>query len=128
LSRRQQIMKLWAPHVEARALGPPHHRGQGMHLRQFSQTIPCISRTVEGQPGHSLLQASMPDDEELECAPSKRKFLNWTPRVPQLFRAHHGLLHIQSIQQGEGDSGLDFFQQLGLPIPHLLQFQHHTCT
>ena len=72
-------MKLWAPHVEARALGPPHLRGQVMHQRQLSQTIPCISRTVEGQPGHSLLQASMPDDEELECALSKRKFLNWTP-------------------------------------------------
>ena len=52
-----------------------------MHPRQLSQTIPCISRTVVGQQGHSLLQASMPDDEELECAPSKRKFLNWTPLV-----------------------------------------------
>ena len=62
------IMKHWAPHVEARALGPPHHRGKVMHPRQLSQTIPCISRTVKGQPGHSLLQASMPDDEELECA------------------------------------------------------------
>ena len=50
-----------------------------MHQRQLSQTIPCISRTVEGQLGHSLLQASMPDDEELECALSKRKFLNWIP-------------------------------------------------
>ena len=50
-----------------------------MHQRQLSQIIPCISRTVEGQPGHSLLQASMPDDEELQCAPSKLKFLNWTP-------------------------------------------------
>ena len=73
------IMKLWAPHVEARALGPPHHRGQVMHPRQLLLTIPCISRTVVGQQGHSLLQASMPDDEEIECAPSKRKFLNWTP-------------------------------------------------
>ena len=49
------IMKLWAPHVEARALGPPHLRGQVMHQRQLSQIIPCISRTVEGQLGHSLL-------------------------------------------------------------------------
>ena len=99
-----------------------------MHLRQFSQTNPCISRTVEGQPGHSLLQASMPDDEEIECALQAQISQLDPPRIPQLFRAHHGLLHIQSIQQGEGDSGLDFFQQLGLPIPHLLQFQHHTCT
>jgi hypothetical protein len=73
------IMKLWAPHVEACAFGPAHLRGQFMHQRQLSQTIPCISRTVEGQLGHSLLQASMPDDEELECTLSKRKSLNWTP-------------------------------------------------
>ena len=50
----------------------PHLRGQVMHQRQLSQTIPCISRTVKGQPGHSLLQASMPDDEELECALSTK--------------------------------------------------------
>jgi hypothetical protein len=54
-----------------------------MHPRQLTQTIPYISRTVVGQQGHSLLQASMPDDEELECAPSKRKLLHcvthWTP-------------------------------------------------
>jgi hypothetical protein len=73
------IMKYWAPHLKARALGPPHHRGQVMHPRQLTQTIPCISRTVVGQQGLSLLQASMPDDEELECAPSKRKLLHWTP-------------------------------------------------
>jgi hypothetical protein len=81
-----------------------------MHPRQLSQTIPCISRTVVGQQGHSLLQASMPDDEERECAPSKRKFLHWTPRVSQLFRAHHGLLNVQSFQQGESDSGPDILE------------------
>jgi hypothetical protein len=27
------IMKYWAPHVEALALGPPHHRGKVMHPR-----------------------------------------------------------------------------------------------
>jgi hypothetical protein len=32
------------------------------------------------------------------------------PRVSQLFRAHHGLLHVQSFQQGEDDSGLDFLE------------------
>ena len=32
------------------------------------------------------------------------------PRVSQLFRAHHGLLHVQTIQKGEGDSGLDFLE------------------
>jgi hypothetical protein len=71
------IMKNWAPHLEARTLGP-HHRGQVMHPRQLTQTIPCISRTVIGQQGHSLLQASMPDDKELDCARSKRKLFHWT--------------------------------------------------
>ena len=32
--------------------------------RQLSQTIPCISRTVVGQQGHSLLQASMPEHRD----------------------------------------------------------------
>jgi hypothetical protein len=70
------IMKEWGPHKALRALGAPHHRGSVMHSRQSTQTIPCISRTVIGQSGHSLLQDSMPDDEELECVASKRKVLN----------------------------------------------------
>jgi len=125
------IMKNWAPHLEARVLGPPHHRGKVMHPRQLSQTIPCISKTVVGQQGHSLLQASMPDDEELECAPSKRKFLHWTP-----------LVFLNSLGHTTGFSTSKAFnkekviqdwiswncQQLGLPIPHLLQFKDHACT
>jgi len=50
-----------------------------MHQRHFTQTFACISRTVEGQPGHSRLQESMRDEDELDCAPSKRKTINWTP-------------------------------------------------
>jgi len=102
-----------------------------MHPRQLSLTIPCISRTVVGQPGHSLLQASMPDDEELQCAPSKLKFLNWTP-----------LAFLNSLGHTTGFSTSKAFnkekvtqdwiswncQQLGLPIPHLRQFKHHECT
>ncbi len=94
------IMKYWAPHVEARALGPPpppHHRGKVMHPGQLSQTIPCISRTVVGQQGHSLLQASMPDDEEIECTLQAQISQLDPPRISQLFRAHHGLLNVQSI-------------------------------
>jgi hypothetical protein len=73
----------------------------------------------------------MPDDEELECAPSKRKFLNWTP-----------LAFLNSLGHTTGFSTSKAFnkekvtqdwiswncQQLGLPIPHLRQFQHHACT
>ena len=47
------------------------------------------------------------------------------PRVSQLFRAHHGILHVQSIQQGEGDSGLDFLElsTAGTAIPALAPVQ-----
>jgi hypothetical protein len=45
--------------VRENALGAPHPRGRGLHQRHYSQTFDCISRTVEGQPGHSLLQAAV---------------------------------------------------------------------
>ena len=99
-----------------------------MHPRQLTQTIPCISRTVVGQQGHSLLQASMPDDEELECAPSKRKLIHWTP-----------LAFLNTLGHSTGFSTSKAFnkekvtqdwrswncQQLGLPIPHLIEFKDH---
>ena len=44
-----------------------------------SQKTVCISRTVVGQQGHSLLQNSTPDEEERDCAPNKRKTITWTP-------------------------------------------------
>jgi len=50
-----------------------------LHLHHNTQTFYCISWTLEGQPGHSRLQASMPDEEELDCAPHKRKTITWTP-------------------------------------------------
>ena len=52
------------------------------------------------------------------------------PRVSQLFRAHHGLLHVQSNNKEKVIQDWTSWncQQLGLPIPHLLQFQHHACT
>ena len=73
----------------------------------------------------------MPDDEELECALSKRKCLSWTP-----------LAFLNSLGHTTGFSTSKAFnkekvtqdwiswncQQLGLPIPHLRQFQHHACT
>jgi hypothetical protein len=83
------IMKEWGPHKALRAFGAPHHRGSVMHSHLCTQTIPCISRTVRGQPGHSLLQDSMPDDEELDCVASKRKVLNWTPLAWLNSIGHH---------------------------------------
>jgi hypothetical protein len=73
----------------------------------------------------------MPDDEEIECAPSKRKFLNWTP-----------LAFLNSLGHTTGFSTSKAFnkekviqdwiswncQQMGLSIPHLLQFKDHACT
>jgi hypothetical protein len=108
------IMKAWAPHIAARALGTDP-RGNIMHSRLLTQIIPCISRTVIGEPGHSLLQDSMPDDEELNCMPSKRKMLSWTPLawlnskflLFWLTEPSHGLFNIRGLRQGENDSGLD---------------------
>jgi hypothetical protein len=73
----------------------------------------------------------MPDDEELECAPSKRKLLHWTP-----------LAFFNSLGHSTGFSTSKAFkkekvtrdwkswncQQLGLPIPHLIEFKDHACT
>jgi hypothetical protein len=49
-----------------------------LHQCHATQIFDCISRTLEGQPGHSRLQASMPDEEELDCASHKRKTITWT--------------------------------------------------
>ena len=94
--------------------------------RQLSQTIPCISRTVVGQQGHSLLQASMPGDEELECAPSKRKFLAFLNSLGHTtgFSTSKAFNKEKVIQDWTSWN----CQQLGLPIPHFRQFQHHACT
>ena len=80
----------------------------------------------------------MPDDEEIECAPSKRKFLNWTPlaflnslghttgfSVPAVGFSTSKAFNKEKVIQDWTSWNC---QQLGLPIPHLLQFQHHTCT
>jgi len=123
-------MKAWAPHIAARALGA-HPRGNIMHSRLLTQTIQCISRTVIGEPGHSLLQDSIPDDEELECVPSKRKLLNWTPLAWLNSLSHHtgfstseGFNKEKMIQDWTAWN----CQQLGLPISHLQTFRHDACT
>jgi hypothetical protein len=125
------IMKEWGPHKALRALGAPHHRGSVMHSRLCTQTIPCISRTVIGQSGHSLLQDSMPDDEELDCVASKRKVLNWTPLAWLNSLSHHTGFST-SVDFNKEKVMQDWTawncQQLGLPIPHLKTFRLHACT
>ena len=61
--------------------GAPQPQGMALHQRHATQIFDCISRTLEGQPGHSRLQAPMPDEEELDCAPHNRKTITWTPNV-----------------------------------------------
>jgi hypothetical protein len=45
-----------------------------MHIKDGEKRECCLL-VLNLEPGHSLLQDSMPDDEELDCLPSKRKLL-----------------------------------------------------
>ena len=51
------------------------------HLRHLhcTQAIPALSRTVDGDAGHSILQPDLPDREEEDCAPSKMHQQKWSP-------------------------------------------------
>jgi hypothetical protein len=125
------IMKYWGPHKDLRALGAPHQRGRDMHIRHATQTYPCISKTVHGQPGHSLLQEAMTDDEDLNCAASKRNVLNWTPLAWLNSLSHHTGFST-SVAFNKAKVMQDWTawncQQLGLPIPHLTPLKHDACT
>jgi hypothetical protein len=52
----------------------------------------------------------MPDDEELERVPSKRKFLNWTPLAFLNSLGHTTGFSTSKAFNKEGDSGLDFLE------------------
>ena len=54
----REIMRGWAPRKDARENGAPQSRASALHQRHATQTFDCISRTVEGQPGHSRLQVT----------------------------------------------------------------------
>jgi hypothetical protein len=75
-----------------------------LHQRHATETFYYRSRqTLEGQPGHLRLQASMFDEEELDCAPHNRKTTTWTPNAFLSSLGHdtgfwHG--HHQSIPPG----------------------------
>jgi hypothetical protein len=78
----REIMRgFLAPHSDARENGAPLPCGTALHQRHTTQIFDCISRTLEGQPGHSRLKATMPDEEELDCAPHNRKTITWTPNA-----------------------------------------------
>ena len=69
-----QIMRHWGPHAAA-LQEPPSARCQ--HLRTLHCTHTCIatSRKEEGEPGHSILQHDMPDEEEPDCPEDKQRKL-----------------------------------------------------
>ena len=103
---------------------------------EFSMRSPASApriaddRTVVGQQGHSLLQNSMPDEEERDCAPNKHKTITWTPNAFLNFLGHDRGF---SITEGFNREKVQQYwvtyncQHLGLPIPHLCKFQHHAC-
>jgi hypothetical protein len=70
------------------------------------------------------------DDEELECSPSKRKLLHWTP-LAFLNSLGHSTGFSMSKACNKEKVIQDWIswncQQLGLPIPHLLEFKDHAC-
>jgi hypothetical protein len=77
-------------------------------------------RVTLGIPSYKLL---CPTTRKSSARPQSANSSTGPPRVSQLIRAHHGLLNVQSIQQGENDSGLDFLE---LPMDSVvLVHQHH---
>ena len=73
----------------------------------------------------------MPDDEELDSAPSKRKLLNWTPLAWLNSLSHHtGFSTSEDFNKEKVIQDWTSWnrQQLGLPIPHLQALRHHEST
>ena len=78
----------------------------------------AISRTYEGDMGHSFLQKNMPHDEDYDCEPSKGRKLRHSPS------AWLSCFHLtRSWPVAERKSGWTscFCQYLGVPVPHLQQ-------
>ena len=69
-----QSMRHWGPHASAEE-EPPSARCK--HLRMLHRTHTCIaiSSTEDGEPGHSILQHDMPDQEEHDCPEAKKRRL-----------------------------------------------------
>ena len=52
-----------------------------MHRLHRAQPFDAITRTGEGDAGHSILQKAMPDDEDYHCEPNKRRKFRYSPSV-----------------------------------------------
>jgi hypothetical protein len=72
----------------------------------------------------------MPDDEELDCAPHKRKSITWTPNAFLSSLGHDtGFSTSEGFNKEKVHQDWTFYhcQYLGLTILHLAEFKHHEC-
>jgi hypothetical protein len=83
-----------------------------------SQVIDAISRTDEGDMGHSILQQDMPDDENYHCEPSNRGKLRYSASA-WLSRFH--LTSSWPVAQRRSAWTSWLCQYLGVLIPQLMQ-------
>ena len=105
-----QIMRHWGPHAQA-LQAPPSARCQ--HLRTLHCTHTCIanSHTEEGEPGHSILQHDMPDEEEPDCPEDKQR------KLKHAGAAHMSCFAHAPVKKEEWEAW--FCPFLGEPIPAL---------
>ena len=126
LQRRvtSQVMRHWAQHT-AIADNAPSARQR--HLDALHKTLACdaISRTKAGEPGHSILQTDVPDGEDLDCEPSKRKKYRYSPAAFlscfMLIRPSDPSSSTWPVAERKATWSSWFCQYIGVPIPKLQQ-------
>jgi hypothetical protein len=72
----------------------------------------------------------MSDEEELDCAPHKRKTITWTPNAFLSSLGHDtGFPTSEDFNKEKVHQDWISYhcQYLGLTIPHLAEFKHHEC-
>ena len=112
-----QIMRNWEQH-NAIADKPPSSRSEEMLRLHRAQHFDAITRTDEGDMGHSLLQKDMPDDEDYHCEPNKRRKLRYSPSA---WLSSFHLTSSWPVAQRQTAWTSWFCQYLGVPKPQLLQ-------
>ena len=109
-------MRNWVQHKDI-ADKPPSARSAELERMHRVQPIDALSRTEEGDDGHSILQKDMPDDEEYDCEPNKRRKLRYSPSAWLLcFHLHRSW----PVAQRKSAWTSWFCQYLGVQIPQLL--------
>ena len=111
-----QIMRNWEQHLTIQD-NPPSSRCAELDRMHRSQAIDAISRTQEGDSGHSILQQDMPDDEEYDCEPNKRRKLRYSPSA---WLSCFHLYGSWPVAQRKSAWTSWFCQYLGLQIPQLM--------